>query len=589
MQFGCKCVFTIILCCAAAARIAAAPVRPDVNTGQPIVKCKLQSLGSNAPTRPMPLAANIYAIPTPVDDPLANYERTELGNWRMPGDAALADPWLRLLVIGPKRPVVVDVAVIIDGKTFRQAREAWIDELLTAPADKPSANPATEPAESSAGNKSEDLDGTEAKDTASNDKGEIAEADTAKVDEEPEVKDEGKEDDEAETKIPGVTTQSRQLPMMRERLANYLAASGAKVERDEIGWLVAEWGSGPGLIVLDAAHSWQRAGVAMLEAQLDGDGDGMLSEKEISGADQTLQSADLDANDVVEASELRRANHRESNLPLKMGNSLVVILDSNTDWNALANILSSVYESSTSSASAVDPASPIQERIARGDSALTEDALHSLIDAPADVSLRVDFGGSAGEAGGLSLIAASPDLIDKKDAVTTTDTVITVDLGSDYLEFSAAGSSGANAEKSESQIAVGAVIDGNPLLRILDQDQDQRLTLRERQELKGLLTSLDRDSDGKLATAEIPLPIRLAITLGPHVHELLAEPTGAARPVAPSGAPAPPDWFASMDKNNDRDLSREEFLGTSDQFKQADADGDGLLNVVEALKLSGGK
>jgi Ca2+-binding EF-hand superfamily protein len=380
------------------------------------------------------------------------------------------------------------------------------------------------------------------------------------------------------------------MPMMRERLANYLAASGTKVERDEIGWLVAEWGSGPGLVVLDPAHSWQRAGEAVLEALIDIDGDGMLSEQEISGAEDMLNRTDLDANGVVEMSEIRRANRREPRFSYNMANSLIVMLDSNTDWDALATILASVYTPAADAPEAVDAATPIKERVARGDATLTADALRTLVDEPADVSLRVDFGGGENAKSGVSLVAASPEFTSAENAVAATEDVITVDLGSDYLEISAASvSNKSNLTTSESQIAVGAVIDGNPLLRVLDQDQDQRLTLRERQELKELLTSLDYDSNGQLAAAEMPIPIRLAISLGPHVHELLAKPTGAARPIAPNSEPAPPDWFASMDKNNDRDLSREEFLGTSDQFKLADADGDGLLNVAEAVKLGGGK
>ena len=50
-----------------------------------------------------------------------------------------------------------------------------------------------------------------------------------------------------------------------------------------------------------------------------------------------------------------------------------------------------------------------------------------------------------------------------------------------------------------------------------------------------------------------------------------------------------PDWFASMDKNHDRDLSRGEFLGTTEQFRQFDTDGDGLLSVAEAAKLNNGQ
>ena len=44
-----------------------------------------------------------------------------------------------------------------------------------------------------------------------------------------------------------------------------------------------------------------------------------------------------------------------------------------------------------------------------------------------------------------------------------------------------------------------------------------------------------------------------------------------------------------MDKNSDSDLSRSEFLGTTEQFKQLDTNGDGLLSVAEALKLKTGK
>ena len=78
--------------------------------------------------------------------------------------------------------------------------------------------------------------------------------------------------------------------------------------------------------------------------------------------------------------------------------------------------------------------------------------------------------------------------------------------------------------------------------------------------------------------------------MGPRVHQLLAAPTGSARTIAPrDAAPTAPGWFLSMDKNSDRDLSRNEFLGNTEQFRQFDTDGDGLLSVAEALKLTGGQ
>ena len=45
-----------------------------------------------------------------------------------------------------------------------------------------------------------------------------------------------------------------------------------------------------------------------------------------------------------------------------------------------------------------------------------------------------------------------------------------------------------------------------------------------------------------------------------------------------------PLWFQKMDRNRDGDVSRKEFLGTDEQFKQIDTDGDGLISLEEAQR-----
>jgi hypothetical protein len=43
-----------------------------------------------------------------------------------------------------------------------------------------------------------------------------------------------------------------------------------------------------------------------------------------------------------------------------------------------------------------------------------------------------------------------------------------------------------------------------------------------------------------------------------------------------------PLWFRRMDRNNDGDVSRSEFLGRPEEFDKLDTDHDGLISVEEA-------
>jgi hypothetical protein len=362
-----------------------------------------------------------------------------------------------------------------------------------------------------------------------------------------------------------VSAQVRRPPGMRERLQSYLATVGPAVDRREIRWLIAEWGFGPPVVTMDSSLSWQRAATAPLLACLDRDRDGALSAAEIAQADEMLDRADVNADDVVDANEIYRQTNSPPVVTMATGHPLVVLLDAAADVDALAAEVASSY-------------------------GLDEEQCRELIDGPACATLRVDFGGEAKTQAGLKLLAVGPEFAGVADAVAASADAITLDLGAAYVEFSAArGANDAQAEAGDTQVAVGVAFDGYPLLRLSDHDQDHRLTLRERRGITGLLGALDRDGDGQIASAEMPIPIRFAVTLGPQVHTLLAQPTGAARTIAPRDAPAAPSWFTSMDRNNDGDISPGEFLGTAEQFGQIDADGDGLVSAREAQKTESGR
>src|SRR5262249_25439195 len=148
------------------------------------------------------------------------------------------------------------------------------------------------------------------------------------------------------------------------------------------------------------------------------------------------------------------------------------VLDANTDWPALEATMAKIYGKRAMAATNTKPG---------------ESQLRELESRAADVTMKISFNINDQNAAGVSVLGTGPEFSGSTNAVTATANVVTLDVGADYVELSAAqGEKPGDAESAAPQIAIGAAIDGNPLLRLLDRDNDGRLTRRKRQELAGL-------------------------------------------------------------------------------------------------------
>ena len=120
----------------------------------------------------------------------------------------------------------------------------------------------------------------------------------------------------------------------------------------------------------------------------------------------------------------------------------------------------------------------------------------------------------------------------------------------------------------------------DPLCEVLDANADGRLGEREIAASAKRLLEFDANKNGQIDTNELPYSMIVAFLRGEQPGEQSFYRPKSAR-MFPAAADAP-SWFAHADFNGDGDVSRREFLGTSEQFSMLDANRDDFIDAAEA-------
>jgi len=122
----------------------------------------------------------------------------------------------------------------------------------------------------------------------------------------------------------------------------------------------------------------------------------------------------------------------------------------------------------------------------------------------------------------------------------------------------------------QGQVLVSILDNGNGLFELIDADHDGSLSIRELRSIWNHLKSSGCVGEGGFGRKKLPRQLLGTISQG-------QPQTTIGKPVRLG-----PQWFRSMDRNSDGDLSRREFLGRAEIFNQYDLDRDGLLSPQEA-------
>lgn len=382
----------------------------------------------------------------------------------------------------------------------------------------------------------------------------------------PGMEPEAKAETKAKVKTPGETTQSsyRLESGADDFVRRYAAAvgDGEPVSTDEVDWLLTHWIEGPQLLMLQPTFQSFRGFERPVFTVLDHNGDQAVSADELQNAAESIRRCDANRDDIVDLFEITES-----------AQALVASAGSESIAPAVIRLLPDLVRI-TRDDLASDSA--LRRLDTNDDGRLSAKEIDTLRSRPPDIQLVVDFQSADAQRSEIRLQNLTGELATAV-AADRVDQTIVVTFGNLQIVFSAVQG------QADSQVSLGAVIDGYPLVPSVDTNDDGRLTIRELRSVIDRLESRDRDGDGTLSSEEASPPLRVCIGLGGVVHQELATIRSSTKEQTPAVVKGP-EWFVRMDRNKDNDLSRQEFPGTQQQFEALDADSDALVSASEALQ-----
>jgi Ca2+-binding EF-hand superfamily protein len=142
----------------------------------------------------------------------------------------------------------------------------------------------------------------------------------------------------------------------------------------------------------------------------------------------------------------------------------------------------------------------------------------------------------------------------------------------------------ARAEPAASTCRVNIYDTGNGFFMALDSNADGRVSVREVRKAAASLAQLDRDGQPGVGQEEPVRHFHIEFVRGSYNLFGPSEQLLAQTPAFQQRTPTGPIWFQRMDRNNDGDLTWNEFLGPRYVYHQLDGDHDDLLDPNEAGK-----